>query len=197
MPPAEVAEMGQVIYSSGKRLEHLVENFLIYAQLELLRADKTKIASLRARKTVKAVETIEKHARVQAEVARRQSDLQLALEPVAMPISEEYLGRIVDELVQNAFKFSDPGAAVSVVFAERSGSVSLTVHDFGRGFSTEQITRVGAYMQFDRKLHEQQGLGLGLSISKRLAELHGGTLTIESRGSSGTAVTVKLPQAEA
>jgi signal transduction histidine kinase len=73
----------------------------------------------------------------------------------------------------------------------------LAVSDRGRGFSTEHITRVGAYMQFDRKLHEQQGLGLGLTIAKRLAELHGGTLTIERRNQSGTVVSVKLPAADA
>ena len=42
LPPKEVAEMGQVIYDSGKRLERLIENFLIYAQIELLGADPAK-----------------------------------------------------------------------------------------------------------------------------------------------------------
>src|SRR5438309_2624426 len=46
LPAAEVAEMGQVIYDSGKRLERLIENFLIYAQLELLRADPHKAQAL-------------------------------------------------------------------------------------------------------------------------------------------------------
>ncbi len=110
-------------------------------------------------------------------------------------MSEEYLGRIVDELVQNAFKFSQSGARVSVVLSPSPGGVTLVVRDHGRGFSTEHITKVGAYMQFERKLHEQQGLGLGLTIAKRLTELHGGTLTIESERGSSTAVTVRLPKA--
>jgi signal transduction histidine kinase len=71
----------------------------------------------------------------------------------------------------------------------------LSVTDQGRGFSTEDITRVGAYMQFDRKIQEQQGLGLGLVIAKRLTELHGGTLSIQSERGNSTMVTVKLPKA--
>jgi signal transduction histidine kinase len=50
-------------------------------------------------------------------------------------------------------------------------------------------------MQIDRKMHEQQGLGLGLTIVRRLTELHGGTLTIQSQKGSGTTMTLKLPKA--
>ena len=112
-----------------------------------------------------------------------------------MPISEDYLAKIVEELVQNAFKFSEAGRRVSVVLFALPNGVALSVSDRGRGFSTEHITKVGAYMQFDRKMQEQQGLGLGLTIAKRLTELHGGTLTIQSERGATTTVTVKFPAA--
>jgi signal transduction histidine kinase len=194
LPPEEVADMGRTIHDSGKRLERSIENFLIYSQLELLRADPQKINALRHKRTDSPAGVIERHARTQADLARRPADLAVNVANKAVPISEEYLAKIVDELVQNAFKFSSPGTRVNVAFGDSSNGVALTVGDQGRGFSTEQITKVGAYMQFDRKMQEQQGLGLGLIIAKRLTELHGGTLSIQSDPGNATTITVKLPK---
>ena len=194
LAPAEVAEMGHVIQDSGRRLERLIENFLIYAQIELLGTDPQKVASLRAKSTLAPARLIENHARAQAQAANRPDDLFLELTDKPLPISEDYLAKIVDELVQNAFKFSPNGSAVRVRLVDGPAALTLAVTDHGRGFSTEHITKVGAYMQFDRKLHEQQGLGLGLTISKRLTELHGGTLTIESERGATTTVSVRLPK---
>ena len=94
--------------------------------------------------------------------------------------------KIVDELVQNAFKFSERGTRGERGAVSLPDGVMLSVTDQGRGFSTEHITKVGAYMQFDRKMQEQQGLGLGLVIAKRLTELHGGTLSIQSERGATT-----------
>jgi signal transduction histidine kinase len=194
---AEVSEMGQVIHTSACNLEHLIGNFLIYAQLELIQADPQKISALREKQTLEAARIVERHARDQAKKAQRPDDLHLELENCSLAISEDYLGRMLDELVQNAFKFSPSGKEVQVRMTPSGSSVVITVSDQGRGFSTEHVTRVGAYMQFDRKMQEQQGLGLGLAISKRLAELHGGTLAIQSVKDHHTTVSITLPMAKA
>jgi signal transduction histidine kinase len=194
LQPAEIAEMGQVIYESGKRLERLIENFLIYAQLELLNSDPQYLHTLLRKQTPFPAKLIEAHARTQAQLARRPGDLLLELKEVAVPISEEYLTKIVDELVQNAFKFSPANSQVRVSLVDALNSIALTIEDSGRGLSPEYISKIGAYMQFDRKLHEQQGLGLGLTIARRLTEMHGGTLTIQSESGKGTSVTIKLPK---
>lgn len=54
---------------------------------------------------------------------------------------------------------------------------------------------IGAYRQFDRALHEQQGVGLGLQIARRLTELLGGTFALESREGIGSRATIALPLA--
>jgi signal transduction histidine kinase len=170
---------------------------LIYAQIELLGADLQKVNALRLKQTQFPAKLIEERALAQARAAKRANDLALELADHAVPISEDHLGKIVDELVQNAFKFSDPGKRVSVALSALPNGVVLSVTDQGRGFSTEHITKVGAYMQFDRKIQEQQGLGLGLVIARRLTELHGGTLSIQSERGATTTVAVKLPKAAA
>ena len=196
LPPEEIAEMGQEIYQSAKRLEHLVENFLIFAQIELLGSDPQKQQSLRSQLTAQAAAVVEKNALEQGKEANRLGDLSLELGNVAAPMSANYLGKVVAELVRNACKFSTEGSPVKITLAEAGDDVVLTVTDQGRGFSPEHIAQVGAYMQFDRKLHEQQGLGLGLTICKRLTELHGGTLNIQSQLGAGAAVVVKLSKAK-
>src|SRR3954464_1396881 len=141
--PKDIAGMGQVIYDSGKRRERLIENFLIYAQLELLNSDPQNLNNILRKQTASPAPLIEQHARQQAQLAKRPKDLVLELADTPMPISNEYLTKIVDELVQNAFKFSSPDSSVRVVLLGSANSVSLTVSDSGRGFSTEHITKVG------------------------------------------------------
>src|SRR5947207_8467577 len=60
LPASEIAEMGQVIYDSGKRLERLIENFLIYAQIEILTADPQKLRALQSKQTKAPAALIEK-----------------------------------------------------------------------------------------------------------------------------------------
>ncbi len=194
LPPAEVAEMGKEIYESGRRLERLIENFLIYAQIELLATDPSKVGALSSKSSDQVAQLVEERARAQAIAANREADLVLDLTDARVAMADDYLAKVVDELVQNAFKFSPGGTVVRVGMSDLPGFVVLTISDAGRGFSTEHITRVGAYMQFERKMHEQQGLGLGLNIAKRLVELHGGALTIQSKRGLSTSMTVKLPK---
>lgn len=193
LQPAEIAEMGQAIHESGKRLERLIENFLIYTQIELLATDPQKTIALQAKKTEHPAKLIETRATSQAQLAGRPADLSLELTDNVVGISENYLTKIVDELLINAFKFSKAGTTIRVTLSVTPEIMTLGISDRGLGFSTEQITKVGAYMQFERKLHEQQGLGLGLVIAKRLTELHGGKLSVQSAQGEGTTVTVKIP----
>lgn len=195
LTPEEIADMGQTIVQSGRALERLIETFLVYSQLEMIAADKQKIAVLRRKHTATPGPLIEKETGRKADEAKRTADLKLNLAPVKVPMSEEYFAKLVSELAHNAFKFSQTGTPVTVDLAATPEAVVFSVKDQGRGFEPDQIGKVGAFMQFDRKTHEQQGLGLGLTIARRITELHGGVLSIQSEKGVSTTVTVKLPNA--
>ena len=190
---ATIAEMSREICVSGQRLERLIENFLIFAQLEILAADPQSVTALRAAQTPRPAAVARDAARAQADKAGRAGDLILELADVPLPMAEDYFKKIAQELVQNALKFSDAGSSVSVRLKSTPDGVEFSVRDDGRGFSTEQINRIGAYMQFERKMQDEQGFGMGLAIAKKLVELHGGELLIDSSPGIGATVTVKLP----
>jgi signal transduction histidine kinase len=196
LKPEEIAEIGLEIHKSSERLERLVENFLICAQLELIAADPKNVNALRIGKTEHPAPLVKKNALAQAMHAGRAGDLTLEAADVPVPMSEAYFSKVVNELVHNALKFSEPGSAVQVKLTEMFNGVALVVSDKGRGFSAEEIARIGAYIQFERKKKEQQGLGLGLTIAKRLMELHGGMVSIESEKGAGATVTAVFPKAK-
>jgi signal transduction histidine kinase len=193
LSPQELAEMGQGIIESGNRLKRLIQNFLLYTQLELLGTEVRDLHLATNRADAEAVSHITDTATRRAAHHKRETDLNLQLGKSHTAISADLLGKIAEELVDNAFKFSTPGSPVIVTTSTPADGFRLVVADRGRGFKPEHISQVNAYVQFDRKLHEQQGSGLGLTIAKRLAELHGGSLKITSDGITGTSVEVRLP----
>jgi PAS domain S-box-containing protein len=108
----------------------------------------------------------------------------------------EALKKIILNLLSNALKFTPAGGGVCVALEETEREILLHVRDTGCGMSDEQIARVS---QPFAELCSQAalargtaGVGLGLPITRALAEAHGGSLTVESEKSRGTTVTVKL-----
>lgn len=106
------------------------------------------------------------------------------------------LRQVLVNLLSNAVKFSRPGEA-AVIRARRGdgGGLELSVMDAGIGMAAEDLPKaLTPFVQVDQSMSRRyEGMGLGLSISKRLVEAHGGTLRIDSAPGQGTTVTVDLP----
>lgn len=193
LEPSEIREISQTIHKSGERLYRLVQNFLLYAELELIATSPQRIEALRSSRTSSVVSLIEHTSRLMSQRVHREADLQLQLIDSSVQINKSRLEKIVEELLDNSFKFSDCGTPVRVVATPNAEMFTLSVTNYGRGMSAAQIAQVGAYQQFERKFYEQQGSGLGLSIIKHLAQLLGGELSIDSTPGKHTTVTVVLP----
>ena len=114
--------------------------------------------------------------------------MDLKEEMVAMP--QTHLAKVLEEVVNNAFKYSEKGTPVEVLTQHERDEVCIIVIDRGRGMSRDEIAALGPFRQFQRSRYEQQGLGLGLVIIHQILNLHGGKLTIA--GSPGEGTTVRL-----
>jgi two-component system, sensor histidine kinase and response regulator len=193
MSPHEVRENLQFIHQSANRLHRLIENFLVYSQIELMLRDPSQEAKLRTGDSVRIEKQLDNWAAEVATARHRTADLRLNMLPVTCAVPAENLKKIFTELLDNALKFSNSGQLVSVEAFNSGKKLVIRINDEGRGFSPDQIARVGAHMQFDRKFYEQQGAGLGLIIAKRLTELHGGRFAVESEPMTRTSVSLELP----
>ncbi len=195
MDPKEIGQMATDIHNAATRLHDLIENFLIFAQLELVRSDEARLQALTHAVTDNLKTVLSIVARQKGEAYKRKDELKLDVADCSVAISTEYLEKMLSNLIDNAFKFSDPGSGVEVSCMTEGRFAEVKIRDRGRGMSVDQIASVGGYMQFERKMYEQQGSGLGLIIAKRLLEIHGGSLDIESNPSVGTTMIAEIPLA--
>lgn len=117
--------------------------------------------------------------------------------PLSVQADEEGVRQILDNLLDNAIKYSDPGGRVEVGWELREEMVQLWVSDQGRGIPAESLDRVfERFYRVDKaRSRELGGTGLGLAIVKHLAQAFEGDVWLTSTLGEGTTVCVSLPQA--
>lgn len=192
MPPEQIEEMAASIVKAAQRLHRMAENYILYADLELQRLVKGELSS-RPLHGQSGADDVREAAGERAKEQARESDLRLDADDTQVPVAPPYFRKIVSEVVDNAFKFSEPGKPVSVSLKASGPAVVLEVADSGRGMTPDQIREVAAFRQFDRALFEQQGSGLGLALVRALIEASGGRLEITSRPDEGTRARASWP----
>jgi signal transduction histidine kinase len=188
---AKRVELGENLQLSATQLFRLFRNYLIYAQLQLNEIKNNGYTKLN--NPGQLCETITTET---AKGYDRSNDLELSIAEGNIPIEETEFKKIVEELTDNAFKFSQPGQKVIVNCGTENNTFRLIVKDYGRGMLAADIHKIGASMQFDRKIQEQRGSGLGLIIAKKLIELYGGKLFIESMPGKGSTFIAVFPEPE-
>ncbi len=116
--------------------------------------------------------------------------------PVIVRADADRLQRVVENLVNNAIKYSPGGGAVEVSIAAADRVAVLQVRDYGIGIAPDALPRIfdRSYRAPDAAAHAP-GLGLGLSIAAQVVARHGGTIEAAAADAAGTIVTVRLPLA--
>ena len=102
--------------------------------------------------------------------------------------------QVIFNLLSNAVKFTPAGGTVDVAAARRDGEVRVSVTDTGPGIAPEDQDRIfEEFQQADAGKEQPEGTGLGLALSKRLVELHGGRIWVDSERGKGSTFVFTLP----
>lgn len=188
-------EMYGMIKDSALRLDALIKKNLLYANFEIINSDKNKAAELKKLTTSEIKNSLTEVLNEKSARYRRSEDWNLICgDDVKIKVSKENLLNILDEVIDNAFRHSKSGNKVVITVENNNENTHLNilVKDEGRGISVENLQKIGAFMQFERNRYEQQGLGLGLIITKKLTEVHEGVFEIKSEEGKFTEVRISF-----
>jgi signal transduction histidine kinase len=170
---------------------------LVDDMLELSRIEHGKIELLKqpldvARTVSQAVETV----RASLQERGHQIEVTLPPGPVAFDADPVRLEQVLTNLLNNASKYMEPGGRIGVTAALQGEDIVLQVRDSGIGIDPKMLEHIfDPYWQVERALdHSQGGLGLGLALVRKLAEMHGGSTSASSAGlGRGSEFVVRLP----
>jgi CheY-like chemotaxis protein len=192
---APTARVRDIMERQVSHLVRLVDDLLEMSRitrgaLELRRERVDLSAILR-----NAVETSE--PLIQA--ARHRLDVSLPGEALWLEGDPVRLAQILSNLLNNAARYTPEGGAISLGVRREGTMVAISVQDNGRGIAAEALSRI--FLMFNREVRPdgggQGGLGIGLTLSRRLAEMHGGTIEARSEGPGrGSEFIVRLPLAD-
>jgi PAS domain S-box-containing protein len=185
------AEYAGDIHDSGTHLLALIDGLLDMSKIEAGRYElREETLALKA--------VIERAVRtVQPAATRRELHVEVELSDSALLVraDQRSLHQILLNLLSNAIKFSHVAGTITVRALVDSDGVAMTVEDRGIGIPDDKLAQVGKpfFQAHARSARITGGTGIGLSVTRSLVELHGGTLSIASRYGLGTTVTVCLP----
>ncbi|SMH59944.1 ATP-binding response regulator [Azospirillum agricola] len=186
----DYVEYAKLIEDSGKSLLTMVNNILDYTRgstgaIELQESDVNLPQLLSSCVDLLGPKADPKRLTVAAQPCA----------PFRLRADHRRLREMILNVLDNAVKFTPPDGHVLASIEQRQGAVAVVVRDDGPGIAPELMGRIfDPFFQAERSLVRQhEGIGLGLPIVRRLAELHGGSVELDSAPGQGTAVTILLP----
>ena len=196
LPDSEApSEMLDVIDRQANNLTRLIDSLL-----DISRISQEKI-QLR-REPIDAVAIIERAVAALQPLIEEKGDrlvVEIADEPLPLFVDATRTEQILANLLTNAAKYSPDGSEITLKAHASEGEVVVQVIDHGIGISAEMLPRVfDLFAQADHTLDRSQGgLGIGLTVVRKLTEMHGGTVSVHSDGvGQGSTFTVRLPLSE-
>jgi len=191
LSPEEIIDYVSKINESGIRLLRRIEKFVLYAELlsnsfRNLRQNRNDLFSCFIDE--KLIRFISKPI---LKDFNREGDIELYIQPSKLNIDEKYFHVIVNELVENAVKYSEPSSKIFIKGNIENNSYNIMVANNVIELS-KNFNKLNAFEQITEKKYIQEGMGLGLAIVKKIIEQHNGFLTIEKNFDNKTIVIVNL-----
>ncbi len=190
--PRRAGQAREIIRRQSEHLTRLVDDLLDVSRITrgTVRLERRRVA---LKDVVDAAVDTWRHL-----IARRRQELSVEIpeEPVFIEADPTRLAQVIANLLHNAAKFTPEGGRIAITAAREDGRIVLAVRDDGPGIAPEHLERVfELFAQGPPPLARPQGgLGLGRTLARRLAELHGGTLEAASQGAGrGSEFVVRLP----
>jgi signal transduction histidine kinase len=185
-----VRQRMEIVRRQARRLADLVEELLGLAQLE---AGEARLRPEQLDLETFVANVIERFAPTEGGAARV---VVHGLQPAITVFWDEgRVDQILNNLIDNGLRYSPPGSSVDVTVEDSADDVRIRVHNQGPGLSPEDLSRL--FQPFSRLVTPERhvgGLGLGLYVSRALAERHGGRLWIESPPDQGVTAILVLPR---
>ena len=183
-------DYARMVHESGRHLLDLINDLLDLSKIEAQRYHLSRDVFDARDPITLALKLV----RVQAHEAKLHVRAMMPPHPIMVDADPRALRQITLNLISNALKFSPEAGSISVSLFALDGQLVLSVADTGVGIPPEDLKRIGRpYEQAGDALSRAQGTGLGLSLVRALAGLHGGEMTMESQLGEGTVVSVRLP----
>jgi signal transduction histidine kinase len=196
--PDKAAELLPEIEMDLAELQRLFDDVMMVARFDLSRSYEHAV------RTPLRVETISVEKLLHKAAARFRSehpshDLLLDIPPglPELPADSVLLRRVIENLLANARKYSEPGSTIRLAAAAHPGAVTIEVADNGIGIDAADLGQVFTpFFRSDRSRARQTGgVGLGLALARRVMEAHGGTIELTSAPGQGTTAAITLPTA--
>ena len=189
----DIVDILSDVHENARRLQRLFEHYLLFASLEILASNPAELHVLREKVSESLESSVYEAVAAHPKFESRADDIAIDIIDTPVSIGGEYFTKAVYEILDNSFKYSEKGTKLLISNKIEDGFCHLTITDYGRGMTEKQIEKVGAYIQFERKVYEQQGSGLGFAIASKITSLHNGKINIKSALNKYTTIIVTLP----
>lgn len=192
LPADDQARFAGVIHAQSERLALMIDRMLALAAVE----HRQRLETTRTFGVATLLEAVADDSRPRLESRNQRLVLQAGTEQVS---GDEFLLRqALDNLVENAADFAPAGSEIEITTAFENGSVAIRVRDRGPGVPDYALGRVfERFYSLARPGGGHRSSGLGLCFVAQVADLHGGSATLENRPEGGACATLRLPAARA